>query len=151
MFCNAIVKKIHLSAKMAWGHIDDIMVCDKSKRKLKILVFRIKKWFQQAGWPLNIEKSILKPSKSIEYLGAKWTNKQVTRLPEISKKLKEIIGIIPKISTEKQLQRIRGYLNYYMGYSGPSHRLISLVLLSKYSRINNFKFLFIMIVNIYIN
>jgi hypothetical protein len=79
MFCNAIVGKIRLSAKMAWGHIDDILVCDRSKKKL---VFRIKKWFQKAGWHLNIEKSILKPSKSIEYLGAKWSKKtsdQVTR------------------------------------------------------------------------
>jgi hypothetical protein len=142
MFCNAIVNKIRTVAKMAWGHIDDIMVCDKSKKKLRILIFRIKQWFKQAGWPLNIQKSILKPSKTIEYLGAKWTSKQVTRLPEITKKLKEIIGIIPKIKTQKQLQRIRGYLNYYMGYSGPSHRLISIVLANKKSRILNFKFLY---------
>ncbi len=142
MFCNAIVAKIGLSRKMALGHIDDILVCDKSKKRLKILIFRIKHWFKQAGWPLNIQKSILKPSKTIKYLGAKWTSKQVTRLPEISKNLKEIIGIIPKIKTKKQLQRIRGYLNYYMGYSGPSHRLISIVPANKKSRILNFKYLY---------
>jgi hypothetical protein len=68
MFCNAIVNKIRKSAKMAWGHIDDILVCNKSKHKLRILVFRIKKWFKAAGWPLNTEKSILKPVKNIEYL-----------------------------------------------------------------------------------
>jgi hypothetical protein len=71
---------------------------------LRILVFRIQKWFKEAGWPLNIVKSILKPTRSIEYQGAKWGKKQVERLPEITKKLKEIISIIPKTNREKQLQ-----------------------------------------------
>jgi hypothetical protein len=60
-----------------------------------------------------MEKSILKPTKSIEYLGAKWGSKQVQRLPEISNKLKEIIRIIPLAKKIKHLQRVRGYLNYY--------------------------------------
>ncbi len=111
MFLNAIMKKIRLYCPDSWGHIDDILVSHRSRSKLAILAFRLKLWFKQAGWPLNITKSQLKPSKSIDFLGATWGQTGVKRSKKALPKLIKLIKTIPRLTTEKQIMRTRGYLN----------------------------------------
>ena len=68
---NSILKKIRVCAPMSWGHIDDILISDRSARKLRILAFRLKAWFKKAKLPIK-RKSILEPRRTIKFLGAKW-------------------------------------------------------------------------------
>jgi hypothetical protein len=134
MFLNAIMTRIRLFAPESWGHIDDILISHRNKSKLQILAFRVKRWLRAARWPINFTKSVFTPQKSISFLGADWGQAAVTRSPKALPKLLKLVQSIPSLVSAKAVMRARGYLNYYLSFAGPVHRLICLVLLNGRSR-----------------
>ena len=71
----------------------------------------------RAGWEINLKKSILTPTKSLTFLGAIWSNKGIKRNPEISYALKDVISSMNSNLKLKKIQKIYGYLNYYLSFS----------------------------------
>ena len=71
----------------------------------------------KAGWEINLKKSILIPTKSLTFLGAIWSNKGIKRNPEISYALTNVIVSMNSNLKLKRIQKIYGYLNYYLSFS----------------------------------
>lgn len=117
MLLNQITKYIKKSTEYVWGHIDDIIMAHKDKncltKILKALLLKLKR----AGWEINLKKSVLVPTKSLTFLGATWSSKGVKRNDDISETLLNVILAMKKNLKTKQVQKIYGFLNYYLSFS----------------------------------
>ena len=116
-FLNAIMRFIRQTAKWTWGHLDDFLIGHESKEVLRKLVRKLEKKLKLARWPINYEKSVRKPTRRLEFLGATWDGQGVTRNERVTAQCKLLIELIPTIRTEKKEQIVRGYLNYYMAFA----------------------------------
>lgn len=117
MMLNKITEYIRKSTNYVWGHIDDIVLAHPDKNKLQQIVKELLIKLNRAGWEINQKKSILIPTKSLTFLGAIWSNKGIKRNPEISYTLKNVINSMNNNLKLKKIQKIYGYLNYYLSYS----------------------------------
>jgi len=126
-FINAICVEIRKYVKYVWGHIDDILIADLDSRKIDNALKIIRGKLEQAGWPINYEKSVLNPVIKLEYLGAIWWSDGVDRTPKASQKLHLAIDALANADDE-QLMKLRGYINYYINFSGKVHALLSAII-----------------------
>ena len=93
-----------------------------------------------ALWPINREKSILTPVRSVEYLGAIWNSTGVERTKVATSLVNMAIARIPNIANEREEQVIRGYLGYYLSFAGPAYSIVNKVIKIKNKK--NLKFLY---------
>lgn len=70
------------------------------------------------------------PRKTITFLGATQSNKGVKRLDEITKRLPGIINLTNAKMREKLLQKIRGFLIYYLCYAKYFNTIINRFILN---------------------
>ena len=132
-FTNTIVRYIRQFTTMTWGHIDDVLVAHEDPEYLKEIVEKCLIMFEKIGWRLNLTKSVLIPVKSITFLGSTWGAEGVSRLPLVTKMCHQVIRTI--VNTQlalKPLQKIRGYLNYYLSFAGNFHSVINRNLLDSH-------------------
>lgn len=73
-FTKAIVKAAQEAGRLdlARGHIDDILLASSDRQELAKSVNTVVRKIAEANWPLNTKKSVLKPTREIEFLGATW-------------------------------------------------------------------------------
>lgn len=96
--------------------LDDFLIVCQDRLKLVNQTKTVLLTMQELGWKVNIEKSILVPQKSLEYLGLVWDPWQNKKfLPE--KKIHGLQGTISKLlkrkkATLREVQSIVGSLNF---------------------------------------
>lgn len=76
-------------------------------------------------------KSILTPTKRVEFLGAIWYRGEVTRTEAATKALKQTLAYVYNETyplESKFHQKLRGFLNYYLGFAGTMHVVINHIL-----------------------
>ena len=78
-FVNAIVQDIKSTTEHVWAHIDDILVAHHDPKVLTELAELLIRKFTLVDWKLNMKKSIIKPSTSLTFLGAIWSQTKVKR------------------------------------------------------------------------
>ena len=125
MCLNQITAFIRRYTKWVWGHIDDIIIAHTSKEVLNNLVKALLEKLARIKWEINFKKSSLTPKKSINFLGAIWNQYGVKRCEDITLRLPGIISLTRTITKHKSLQKIRGFLNYYLCYSKYFNTLIN--------------------------
>ena len=128
---NGIIKWIRERTNFVWGHIDDIIIGCESRRAMQSLVDKLLAKLDKAGWRVNKDKAVLVPTRKIEFLGATWRKNGVKRLPKVTQNLYKLIKAIPHIKGEKQTQRAKGYLQYYLQFMINSARAIELAFKNK--------------------
>ena len=118
-----------------------------SIKKLKALVKELLEKLKRAGWTVNMEMSVLKPSSRLVFLGANWDEEGVERTKEASSAIWQLLKEVTLKNfplKSKYHQKIRGYLNYYLRFAGNVHALVNLWLkMSQHYRDLNFYFIFI--------
>lgn len=117
MLLNQITKYIKKSTSFVWGHIDDIIMAHKDKNELAKILKHLLIKLERAGWEINLKKSVLIPTKSLTFLGATWSEKGVKRSDDLSETLLNVILSMRKNLKLKQVQKIYGFLNYYLSFS----------------------------------
>lgn len=128
-FVNAIVRDIRQTTNHVWAHIDDILVAHHDPVVLGKLAELLIRKFTLVDWKLNMNKSVIKPSKNLVFLGAIWSQTQVKRAAEVTDRLRLLWQAIIYIKLkEKPLQRLRGLFNYYFQFAGNYHAFINKVL-----------------------
>lgn len=96
-------------------YLDDILIAGASKlevkRKTRLIIQRLK----QLGCALNMEKSILNPTKKLKYLGLIWNLDSGKYYPPEDKwdKLKSLIKVHYRWMKKKQILKIFGKMIYY--------------------------------------
>ena len=131
-FVNAIVRDIKQTTEHVWAHIDDILVAHHDPVVLAKLAELLIRKFTLVDWKLNMNKSVIKPSKNLVFLGAIWSQTQVKRAAEVTERLRLLWqAIIFTKLKEKPLQRLRGLFNYYCQFAGNYHSFINKILLLK--------------------
>ena len=81
------------------------------------------------GWRINLKKSVLTPADSVKFLGSTWGSSHVTRSIEATRTVTLLLyGTRHKRLQGRTLQRVRGYLNYYLSFAGNYHALINKIL-----------------------
>ena len=128
-FMNAIVKTITSFTEHVWAHIDDLIVAHHDPVILRNIADLLLRKFTEVVWKINTAKSIFIPSRNILFLGALWSSTGVTRLSEVSDKLRLLWQAIIFIKLkEKPLQRIHGLFNYYLQFAGNYHSVLNKIL-----------------------
>ena len=86
----------------------------------------------KSGIKLNPYKSIIVPSRSVEFLGATWTSDRVVRLSKIDGMIEEILNFIKRTNMYsvplKKVQQMAGFLNYYLAFAGRPYFVVSFFL-----------------------
>ena len=129
-FLNAICKYIreHFTP-YTWGHLDDLIIAHRDPEFLLTIANHMSYLFKLINWVVNPEKSVLVPVRQIIFLGAIWGKTGITRLPEVTESLKIIWSLIRSIRlSPKGLQRVRGYLNYYLNFAGNFFAVVNRIL-----------------------
>jgi hypothetical protein len=114
-----------------YGYMDDILIASQNKSFLKSIVERLLFKLTKAKWKINASKSILQPQESVEFLGAIWNDKGVTRSAKATKAVEEILSFTYNNEyplKSKLHQRIRGFLTYYTGFAINCHTIINTIL-----------------------
>ncbi|XP_046979113.1 uncharacterized protein LOC124544558 [Vanessa cardui] len=97
-------------------YLDDYLLAHQSREQLEAQVKIAIKFLTSLGWYVNLEKSILTPTRSIEFLGINWdTQINAKSLPQekVSKVGQYIQARLATGNwTLKQAQRLLGYLNF---------------------------------------
>ena len=83
---NAIANWLRTKVQFVWAHMDDLIMADESRLKLKMTLKELKRRCDRVGWLFNKEKTSLEPSKKVTFLGASWGPKHVTRLKSVTSK-----------------------------------------------------------------
>lgn len=125
---NAITKWIRQFTPYTWGHMDDIIIGHTDPHQLQMLSTTLQMKLNIVKWELNYEKSILSPKTTITFLGATWRQTGITRSAKITLQCHQIIATLAHTKrqlSEKQIQRIRGLLNYYIGFAGDFFGLVN--------------------------
>lgn len=82
--------------------------------KLKAALERVVQKLVNCGWFPNYDQSELKPLKNIDFLGADWSSKEVTRSLVVERKLELFINAINTVRDDREVQIVRGFRNYYL-------------------------------------
>lgn len=118
-FLNCIVNFIRRFTKFCWGHIDDIIIGHKDPEVLRGIFAKLEPLLTLVSWRLNPEKSVTEPTPEVKFLGSMWGPDKVVRTKEASRNLIQVLKAIQYIRlTGRPLQRVRGYLNYYLSFGG---------------------------------
>ena len=125
MMLNQVVKYVRSVCPQSWGHIDDIIIAHKDAGVLSKLLISLTHKLSLAKWVVNWKKSVVYPTKSLTFLGAIWNETGVERLASVDATIKEAIASISKTMSQKDKEKVRGYLNYYLAFTGPVHSLIN--------------------------
>ncbi|CAF0883698.1 unnamed protein product, partial [Brachionus calyciflorus] len=88
---NCIIKFIKKFTPYTYGHLDDIIIGHSNPKILRKILKKLLVKLNKVGWQVNYKKSVLYPSKSLEFLGAKWTDTGVERTIEASKSIASLI------------------------------------------------------------
>ena len=131
-FLNCIIKFIKQFTEFTWGHIDDIIIAHQDPQWLLHITTLLVSKLNKIKWTINMDKSILKPAKQVIFLGAHWTQTGIKRSKQISQNLHDIITALGKVKhlRPKAIQRIRGVLNYYVGFAGNYFNLVNKFIMS---------------------
>lgn len=99
---------------IARGHIDDMIFVSSNSGRLSKAMTDVTERMDQAGWPLNNEKSVLDPVKEVEFLRAILSSDYtVNRTAAASRLTSSLIGMMAREApTGKDLEKVRGILNY---------------------------------------
>lgn len=128
-FTNAILNSVRSRLVRCWGHIDDMLLAHTDPEVLRNIVLELVEKLTSVGWRINFNKSILKPTKSIIFLGALWGSTGVRRTKAVSVRLCAIWRYIKFLKlTKKPLQRTRGLFNYYLNFAGRYHSVVNRIL-----------------------
>lgn len=126
---KAIVKAAQEEGRLdlARGHIDDILLASSSRQELAKSVKAVVNRMAKANWPLNTKKSILEPTREIEFLGAVWKDDGTITRSKAASVLASKLALYARDRhlNEKELQCIRGYLGYYAAFAGSIHGIIN--------------------------
>ena len=126
---QALINEIRKSTPYVWGHIDDIIIAMESRAGLQQLSLHIQSICEKIGWRINLKKSVLTPAESVKFLGSTWGSTHVTRSTEATRTVALVLqGTERRKLTGRTLQRVRGYLNYYLSFAGNYHALVNRVL-----------------------
>lgn len=117
MCLNQVTKFIKSFTPWVWGHIDDVIIAHTDPQVLNNLLKELITKLVKVKWEVNFKKSSLSPSLSLNFLGAFWNQQGVKRLPDVTQRLPGIIMITGKNLKERAIQRIRGFLIYYLSFS----------------------------------
>ena len=134
-FQNAIITVIKKYTPFVWGHIDDIIVAHASEHTLWVISQALQLMFTQVGWILNSKKSVLTPSSRVKFLGAYWGAEGVKRSRRVTKTIFYLYQATMDMKLGgKILQRVRGFLNYYLSFAGLYFSFVNRFLLLKTRR-----------------
>ncbi len=134
-FANAIAQVARLHISYVWAHIDDILLADKCPTRLAAGVKLLLGLLASINWRISAKKSVLVPTRSIIYLGARWSSRGVQRLPEVTARLSALWSYMITNSYDlhplhKPVQRIRGLFNYYFSFAGFFHAVTNRVVIA---------------------
>ncbi|RNA39744.1 hypothetical protein BpHYR1_018808 [Brachionus plicatilis] len=116
---NCVLAFIKRHTKYTYGHLDDLIIAHHDRRKLQVLLDVLRAKLRNAGWVINTKKSELNPVKNIKFLGANWDGLGIIRDKEATRFTREMAeSLLTNDPKGRALQRVRGYLNYYLGYAG---------------------------------
>ncbi|XP_047543182.1 uncharacterized protein LOC125075511 [Vanessa atalanta] len=97
-------------------YLDDFLIAHQHRDTLKTHVQMAIEFLNRLGWHINMNKSILNPTMSLEFLGIVWnTQHNIKSLPlEKVRKVRQYLmsRLTAGIWTLKQAQRLLGYLNF---------------------------------------
>lgn len=97
-------------------YFDDYLIVHQCPKILKTHVQIAIEFLNSLGWNINIEKSILTPTRSIQFLGILWDTKSNTKSLSPDKVNKVRQYLLARLAagswTLKQAQRLLGYLNF---------------------------------------
>lgn len=126
MLLNCVLRFVHKHTKFTYGHLDDVLIAHRDQQTLQVLVDVLRAKLKHAGWVLNTSKSILKPVKELKFLGAKWDSFGIIRDNKVTKFVTSISqNLLNSDPKGKTLMRVRGYLNYYLGFAGKDYPVIN--------------------------
>lgn len=123
---NWIAEILRLQGFRILVYLDDYLLAHQDPSILVSQVAETLRTLETLGWHINYQKSVLKPSQEVEYLGLVW-NTQQNKLKLPSKKVSKIKLTITKIlnsgnSSLKEAQSLLGLLNF-ANYAVPKGRL----------------------------
>jgi hypothetical protein len=97
-------------------YLDDIPVCGATPEEVKAKLDEVLRRLKEAGFKVNAEKSVLRPSRSIVILGQQVSAAGLRIPPEkkrsVFTKVEQILSSDGEL-TMKEAAKIRGTLNYY--------------------------------------
>ena len=126
---QALINEVKKFTPYVWGHIDDVIIAMESRADLHRLSLHIQQICEKIGWRINLKKSVLTPAESVKFLGSTWGATHVTRSVEASRTVALVLrGTQTRKLTGRTLQRVRGYLNYYLSFAGNFHALVNRIL-----------------------
>ncbi|RNA03056.1 hypothetical protein BpHYR1_006049, partial [Brachionus plicatilis] len=113
---NCVLAFIRRHTKYTYGHLDDLIIAHRDRRLLQVLLDVLRAKLRNAGWVINAKKSELNPVKQIKFLGANWDGLGIIRDKEATRFTREMAeSLLTNDPKGRALQRVRGYLNYYLG------------------------------------
>ncbi|KMQ90421.1 transposon ty3-i gag-pol polyprotein [Lasius niger] len=97
-------------------YLDDFLLVHQDQSKLLSQAPEAVNILESLGWQVNYQKSVLRPTQQIEYLGITWNTNNNTMFlsrKKLEKILKSVDFILAKQSCNlKQIQRLLGQLNF---------------------------------------
>ncbi|XP_073950956.1 uncharacterized protein [Choristoneura fumiferana] len=85
-------------------YLDDFLLVNQSEQHLESQVAVATQLLEKLGWTINYQKSILKPTQELDYLGLVWnTRKNFVGIP--LKKIKTIVSISEKALDRKKVSK----------------------------------------------
>ncbi|XP_037297051.1 uncharacterized protein LOC119190097 [Manduca sexta] len=97
-------------------YLDDYLICHQNRNLLQVQTKTAISFLSSLGWTVNLEKSIVSPTRSLDYLGISWDTQHNTKsLPQ--EKIDKIYRCLTtRLAagnwTLKQAQRLLGCLNF---------------------------------------
>jgi L-fucose mutarotase/ribose pyranase (RbsD/FucU family) len=116
------------------GHLDDLIVAHADPSYLNQISAHMHYLFRLVKWEINYTKSVLNPALKILFLGAVWSPLKVVRTKNATDSMRYIWSQIRYLKSElkgKPLQRVRGFLNYYVSFAGNFFSIVNKILLIK--------------------
>lgn len=126
MITNYLAEKLRASGMRIIVYLDDFLLAHQNRSMLQQQTSLTVRFLQSLGWILNLEKSILCPTRNLEFLGIQWdmvNNRKYLPHKKVHKLRKTFHQLLSrKTCSLKEAQSILGQLNF-ANYVIPQGRL----------------------------
>jgi hypothetical protein len=113
LFCGAMAATMN-AVRARWNvvasaYMDDVIIFHADREVLKKVVVEIVEFVEWLGWTVNKEKSVLEPSREVEYLGVEWSTSAMTvkMTAKKNKKLKTEVKRYIKLAKAGAVVKVR--------------------------------------------
>ena len=77
-----------------WCHIDDIIITRDNRGYLETITAKVVKRLAHAHWRISTEKSVLRPTEQVEYLGKYVSREGTAQTPKIARMKSNILDLL---------------------------------------------------------